>query len=503
MRNTREILRQKWRLGRPHRAIGASVGVSVGAVSMALKRAERAALSWEDVEGLDDAELEGRLYPTVVATAERVEPDCTWIHRERHRPGVTLELLHHEYLQSAPNGLRYTAFCDRYRTWLGRRGMVMRQAHVAGDKMFVDYSGKKARVVDAATGEVHDVELFVATLGASNLTYAEATYTQRGPDWIASHVRAFEYFGGVTAALVPDQLKSGVTRACRYEPEVQRTYEELGQHYGTTVLPARPLHPKDKAKVEVAVQIAQRWLLARIRDEVFHSLGALNARLRELLVDLNARTMRRYGTSRRALFEAIERVALRPLPTTRFEYTDWRKARVNIDYHVAVEGHLYSVPYRLVHEEVEARLTTELVEILHRRARVASHRRSSVRGGFTTQTEHMPSAHRAHAEWTPSRILSWAGSVGIGTRALCEAILGDRPHPEQGFRSCLGILRLGKRYGDLRLEAACVRALAVRARSYRHVESMLKNGLDRVVDSDAPTTLLLTHENVRGPRYYQ
>jgi transposase len=503
MRNTREILRQKWRLARAHRAIGASVGVSVGAVSMALKRAERAALSWEDVERLDDAELEGRLYPSVVATAERVEPDCTWIHRERHRPGVTLELLHHEYLQSAPNGLRYTAFCDRYRAWLGRRGMVMRQVHVAGDKMFVDYSGKKARVVDAATGEVHDVELFVATLGASNLTYAEATYTQRGPDWIASHVRAFEYFGGVTAALVPDQLKSGVTRACRYEPEVQRTYEELGQHYGTTVLPARPLHPKDKAKVEVAVQIAQRWLLARIRDEVFHSLGALNARLRELLVDLNARTMRRYGTSRRALFEAIERAALRPLPATRFEYSDWRKARVNIDYHVAVEGHLYSVPYRLVHEEVEARVTTELVEILHRRVRVASHRRSSVKGGFTTQAEHMPSAHRAHAEWTPSRILSWAGNVGIGTRALCEAILGDRPHPEQGFRSCLGILRLGKRYGDVRLEAACVRALAVRARSYRHVESMLKNGLDRVVDSDAPTTLSLTHENVRGSRYYQ
>jgi transposase len=298
MRNTREILRQKWLLKRTHRAICASVGVSVGAVSLALQRAADAQLTWEAVVGLDDAQLEARLYPSVVAAGSRPEPDCAWIHRERHRPGVTLDLLHHEYLEKHPGGLRYTTFCDRYREWLGRRGLVMRQVHVAGDKAFVDYSGKKPSIVDPHTGEVTEVELFVAVLGASNLTYAEATLTQRGPDWIASHVRAFEYFGGVPAALVPDQLKSGVTRACRYEPDVQRTYEELAQHYGTTVLPARPAHPRDKAKVEVGVQIAQRWLLARIRDEVFHSVGELNARLRELLVDLNGREMRRYGMSK-------------------------------------------------------------------------------------------------------------------------------------------------------------------------------------------------------------
>ncbi len=502
MRKTREILRQKWLLKRTHRAIVASVGVSVGAVSLALSRAANAQLTWEAVQALDDAELEARLYPSVVAAAGRAEPDCTWIHRERHRAGVTMELLHHEYLERHPDGLRYTSFCDRYREWLGRRGLAMRQVHVAGDKAFVDYSGKKPSIVDAQTGEVTEVELFVAVLGASNLTYAEATLTQRCPDWIASHVRAFEYFGGVPAALVPDQLKAGVTRACRYEPEVQRTYEELAQHYGTTVLPARPAHPRDKAKVEVAVQIAQRWLLARIRDEVFHSVGALNARLRELLVDLNGREMRRYGKSRRALFEEIERAALRPLAAGRFEYAEWVKARVNIDYHVAVDGHLYSVPYRLVHEQVEARLTADVVEIMHGRTRVATHRRSSVKGGFTTLSEHMPSAHRAHAEWTPSRILTWAGKVGAATCELCDAILAERPHPEQGFRSCLGILRLGKRYGDARLEAACRRALHVRARSYRHVESILKNGLDRVAMNDEQTRLPLSHENVRGRDYY-
>jgi len=502
MRSSREILRQKWLLGRSHRAIGASVGVSVGAVSLTLTRASEAQLTWEAVQSLDDAQLEARLYPSVVGAAVRPEPDCAWIHRERHRPGVTLELLHHEYVERHPDGLRYTAFCDRYRDWLGRRGLVMRQVHIAGDKAFVDYSGKKARIVDAKTGEVTDVEIFVATLGASNLTYAEATYSQRGPDWIASHERAFEYFGGVPSALVPDQLKSGVTRACRYEPDVQRTYEDMAQHYATTVVPARPMHPRDKAKVEVAVQIAQRWLLARIRNEVFHSLGALNARLRELLVDLNGRVMRRYSKSRRALFEEIERGALRPLPAARFEYAEWEKARVNIDYHVAVNGHLYSVPYRLVHEEVEARLTAEVVEILHGQVRVAAHRRSRAKGGFTTLTEHMPSAHRAHAEWTPSRILAWAGKVGVSTRELCDAILADRPHPEQGFRSCLGILRLGKRYGDVRLEAACDRALGVRARSYRHVESILKNGLDRIATAGEQTSLSLTHENVRGRDYY-
>ena len=304
------------------------------------------------------------------------------------------------------------------------------------------------KLADGSPNPKHD-----AALGASNLTYAEASYTQRSPDWIASHVRAFEYFGGVPAALVPDQLKSGVSHGCRYEPEAQRTYEELARHYGTTVLPARPLHPRDKAKVEVAVQIAQRWLLARIRDEVFHSIGALNARLRELLGDLNGRVMRRYGKSRRALFEEIERAALRPLPASRFEYADWQKARVNIDYHVQVDGHLYSVPFRLVHEEVEARLTADVVEILHGRVRVASHRRSSVRGGFTTITEHMPSAHRAHAEWTPSRILTWAGKVGEGTRELCDA---SRTFPRASSASssasafrCSGIKYLDRPCGRL------------------------------------------------------
>jgi transposase len=503
MRQTREILRQKMLLSRSHRAIAKSVGVSAGVVSSALERARAAGLEWNDVDALSEPELEARLYPAIVAANQRAEPDCNWIHRERHRPGVTLELLHLEYLERHPKGLKYTAFCDRYRKWLRRRGLVMRQVHVAGDKLFVDYSGKKPHIIDPATGEVIAVELIVAVLGASNYTYAEATATQRAPDWIGSHVRALEYFGGVPAAVVCDQLKSGVARACRYEPEAQRTYEELAEHYGTTVLPARPKHPRDKAAVEVGVQVVQRWILARIRNEVFHSLGALNARIRELLVDLNNRVMRRYGKSRRELFEQLERDKLRPLPPQRFEYAEWSTPRANIDYHVVIDGHYYSVPYALRHEALEARATQTTIEIYHQRGRVCAHRRSYIKGGYTTVAEHMPSAHRAHAEWTPTRILSWAEKLGPCTRQLAAEILQERPHPEQGFRSCLGILRLAKRYGDDRVEAACRRALRVRARSYRHIESILKRGLDRTEPIELETTPLpLQHENVRGRGYY-
>lgn len=503
MRRTKEILRQKWQLKRAHRAIAASVGVGVGTVSEVASRAQKAGLSWAQVEPLEEQELERRLYGETTTTTDKAEPDCTWIHRERHRPGVTLELLHHEYLERHPGGLRYTAFCDRYRQWLGRRGLVMRQVHLAGDKLFVDYSGKKPQIVDPKTGEVKEVELFVAVLGASSYTYAEATATQQIADWTASHVRAFNYFGGVSSALVSDQLKSGVVKACRYEPEGQRTYEDLAMHYGTTLLPARPRSPRDKALVEVGVQVVQRWVLGRIRDEVFHCLAELNRRIRELLVDLNNRPMKRYGKSRRELFETMERSALLPLPASSFEFAEWSKARVNIDYHVVVDHHFYSVPYILVHETVEARRTAETVEVYHCQKRIASHRRSSVQGGFTTDPAHMPSSHRAHAEWTPSRILSWAEKVGGSTRALCDAILTTRPHPEQGFRSCLGILRLSRRYGDERLEAACARALAVNARSYRHVESILKNGLDRArpTESEEPQGRV-EHENIRGAEYY-
>jgi transposase len=416
--------------------------------------------------------------------------------------------LHLEYLEQHPGGYLYTQFCEYYRRWLKRRRLSMRQIHRAGEKLFIDYAGQQPQIVDRATGEVKKVELFVAVLGASSFTYAEATATQRVPDFLASHVRTFEFIGGVAAALVPDQLKSAITRACRYEPGAQRAYEELAQHYGTAILPARPAKPRDKAKVEVAVQVAERWILARLRNEIFFSLAALNLRIRELLAVINARTMRAYGASRQELFERLDRPALKPLPVERFEHAEWKAARVNLDYHVELDHHYYSVPHALVHERVELRFTAATVEAYWKSQRVASHARSAERGRHTTIAEHMPKAHQKHLTWTPSRLIHWAASLGPETATLVEAILADRPHPEQGYRSCLGILRLAKRYGPERLEAACARAVAVRARSYRHVDSILKRGLDRlplpVREADRePVARAAAHENVRGADYYR
>jgi transposase len=510
MHKTREILRQKWVLERSHREVARSLGVSFGAVATVMSRAKHAGLArFEETEQLSDPELEKRLYgarPEPQAARERRLPDFGYLHAERRRPGVTLQLLHLEYLEQHPDGYRYSQFCDRYRNWLRRQRVTMRQVHRGGEKMFTDYAGKKPHIVDGRTGEVSDVELFVAVLGASSYTFAEATLTQRSADFIASHIRALEYFGGVPSLLVPDQLKSAVTIPCRYEPGIQRTYEEFSRHYGTAILPARPARPRDKAKVEAAVLVVERWILARLRNETFFSLEALNERISELLEDLNDRPMRAYGKSRRELFERLDRPALKTLPAARFVYGEWKLAKVNIDYHVDIDHHYYSAPFGLVHEHVDVRSTAATVEVYFRGSRVASHARSYRRGGFTTVAEHMPKSHQKHLQWTPSRLIHWASTLGPKTAELVEAILTERRHPEQGYRSCLGILRLERVYGKQRLEAACTRAVAVRARSYRHVDSILKNGLDRVPlpDVSAPAEPQLPlHENIRGGTYYQ
>jgi len=503
MRSIREVLRQKWELKNSHREVSRSLKVSLGAISGVLARAVKLGLDWAAVQALSDDELELRLYGAKAASAQRPLPDPVYIHSERKRNGVTLELLHLEYLEKNPGGYQYTQFCEHYREWAKKHRLSMRQVHRAGEKLFVDFSGKRPHIVDPKTGELIDVELFVAVLGASNYTFAEATATQRGPDWIAAHTHALQYLGGVPSALVPDQLKSGVIKACRYEPGLNRTYEELATHNGTVVLPARPASPRDKAKVEVGVQVAQRWLLARLRNQTFFSLSELNERLAELLEDLNGRKMRLYGASRRELFEKLDQPVLKPLPAEPFVYADWKKVTVNIDYHVEVDFHFYSAPHELVREQLEARFTATTVELLRNGERITSHVRSYNRGRHTTKSEHMPKAHQKHLEWTPTRITHWAGTIGVNTAELVKSILADRPHPEMGYRSCLGILRLAKQYGNERLEAAAARAVAARARSYRHVESILKKGLDRVpVEAEQQVSLPLDHENVRGGHYY-
>jgi transposase len=507
MRKIREILRLKWVLGRSHREIARATGVGVGTVSEVAWRARTAGIDgWAAVEATDEPTLEARLYPSVVTTPGRTLPDPVYLAKELRRPGVTLRLLHAEYMEQSPGGYGYTQFCEAFRAWQKRRKLTMRQLNRAGDKAFIDYSGKKPSVVDPGTGERVEVELFVAVLGASSYTYAEATRTQRVADFVSSHVRALAFFGGVPAALVPDQLRSAVGRPCRYDPEAQRTYDELAGHYNTTILPARPAKPRDKALVEVGVQIAQRWILARLRNHIFFSLEELNDAIADLLVELNDRMMRRWRESRRQLFERLERPALRPLPDERFDFGEWKiDCGVNLDYHVDVGGHYYSVHYGLVHERVDVRIGAATVEIFHRSRRVAAHLRSYQKGGFTTLPEHMPALHRKHAEWTPERVAQWAGTVGPMTRALVETIMAERRHPEHGYRSWLGLMRLGERYGNDRLEAACQRALVAGARSYKNVKSILERGLDRAplpntTDGDAAPPV--AHDNIRGPDYY-
>jgi transposase len=505
MRQTKEILRQKLQLGRSHREVAQSLGVGVGTITSTLARAEQVGLrKWAEVELLTEQALEERLYPSrPPAIRERRAPEWADIHTERKRPGVTLALLHAEYLENCPEGYRYSQFCELYGHWRKRQRLSMRQVHRAGEKTFVDFAGDHPHLVDRKTGAHIDVELFVGVLGASSYTYAEATMTQQSEEFIAAHTRMLEYFGGASAVMVSDQLRSGVSRPCRYEPKVHRTYQEWAEHYGTVVIPARPRKPKDKAKVEAAVLVTERWILARLRNETFFTLAALNARIGELLEDLNTRTMRAYGASRRDLFERLDRPLLKALPAERFAFGEWLTATVSIDYHLAVDHHYYSVPFQFVGQKVDVRLAANTVEIYLRGQRLASYVRSYERGRHTTTPSHMPKAHQAHLEWTPTRFIHWAETIGPQTGALIRVILSDRPHPEQGYRSCLGILRLSKRYSSERLEAACARALTVGARSYRNVDSILKKGLDRVPLRTSPPPQPTIHENIRGADYYR
>jgi transposase len=505
MHRLREILRQKWQ-GRSHRQIAGALHISASTVAAVASDAKALSLDEALVEGLSDAELEARMYPQQESGVTRPEPDCAALHLEMRRPGVTLALLHHEFQVEHPDGIHYTAFCNRYRTWKKLHSPVMRQVHVAGDKLFVDYAGMKPKLVCVETGQVTEVELFVAVLGASNYTYVEATRTQQVPDFVSSVARTLSFLGGVPRAIVPDQLKSAVVLACRYDPGIQRTTADLGRHYDTAIVPARPKSPRDKAKVEVGVQIAERWILARIRNETFATLGALNLRLRELNAELNERVMARYKASRKELFVRLEKSELRPLPSAPFECAVWKKVMLGADYHVTFDSHAYSAPHALRHDAIDlwVRATTNTIEIISGNARVATHPRSHVIGGATTLTGHMPHAHRAHADWVPAKAREWAETVGPYTLAFCDAVLKQERHPSWGSRACLGLYRLAHQYGKERMEAACCRGLNAGAHGYRSISTILKHNLDSLSlpPSDVPAASGASHENVRGPEYY-
>lgn len=510
MRKILEVLRLRFESNLSFDRIAAATRISKGAVTNYLSRAKAAGTGWPLPAAIDEAALEALLFTRATPAVERrAAPDLAHVHQELKRKGVTLMLLWQEYAAAhAGQAYGYSQFCLRYHRFAASLKRSMRQMHRAGEKLFIDYAGQTVPIIDAATGEISRAQIFVAVLGASSYTYAEASLTQQLPDWIASHVRCFEFMGAVAALLVPDNLKAAIKQACRYEPECTSTYEDLARHYGTAILPARPYHPRDKAAAETSVLLVERWILARLRNRQFFSLEELNGAIRELLIELNNRPFKKLDGCRRSTFEAIDRPAMRALPQTRYEFAQWKKAIVNIDYHVQCDERYYSVPHSLVKRTVELRVTASIVECFLKGKCVASHRRAAQRGAYVTVAEHMPEAHRKHMQWTPGRLLTWGLSIGPATRDVVKWQLEHRPHPEQGYRACLGLLNLAKHYGQARLEAACARALAIGSPKRKSIKSILEAKLDQHPDlfpatEPTPCTSAPQHSNVRGADYFR
>lgn len=503
MRKIKEVLRMKWSCGISERRIATSCHISRSTVADCIGRAVAAGLSWPLPDNMDDTRLDALLYPPPApSSTKRPMPDWSQVHQEMKRKGVTLFLLWQEYKVQFPEGFQHSRYSELYRIWRGKLTVSMRQTHLAGEKLFVDYAGPTVPIVDQTTGEIHPAQVFVAVMGASNYTFAEATMTQGLADWTGSHVRAFEFMGGVPEVVVPDNLKSGVTKPCRYDPEINPSYAELARHYGVAVIPARVRKPKDKAKAEGGVLVVERWIMAALRNRTFFSLSEANAAIKELLTKLNERPFKKLPGCRRSQFDELDKPALKPLPNTAYEHAQWKKVRVNIDYHVEIEGHYYSVPYQLLKYQLDSRITRSTVECFHKAKRVAVHVRSDGYGQSTIP-EHMPNAHRDYAEWTPERFIRWARSIGEQTAIATNLIMSKKRHPQQGFRACMGLMSMGKKYGNDRLESACNRAIATNCVSYKSIQSILKTGLDQQELPEMPTPQHVPdHDNIRGPGYF-
>jgi len=508
MHQLKEILRLRYQNHLSVRQVARSCGLPASTVGDYLKRAHAAQLSWPLPDELTEEQLIEQLITPVPAKpvpppASRALPEWPVVHQELRRPNMTLQLLWNEYQLAHPDGYSYSRYCELYQVWAAKIDPVLRQVHGAGEKLFVDWAGQTVLIHSASTGEVLlDAHVFIAVLGASNKTFAEAFPNEQVTSWVAAHCHAYSFFNGVTKATVPDNTKTAVVQPCRYEPVLHRTYQEMAEHYGTVILPARPRRPRDKAKVETGVQIVQRQILAALRDQRFFSLHELNEAIGPLLARLNAQPFQKLEGSRDSWFEAHERAHLLPLPATPFDLATWSRAQVNIDYHVAVQDHYYSVPYTLIHQSVDVRLAEQTVELFHHGVRVAAHPRSHQKGRPTTLEEHRPKSHQKYLQWTPGRMIDWGRTVGPHCAQIMTRILTDRPHPEQGFRSCLGIIRLAKEVGPVRMEAACLRALHFDTCSYRSVQSILQSNLDgQPLEQELPLPSP-THDNLRGSPYY-
>ena len=510
MRKISEILRQRYSLKRSYREISRSLNISNGAISDHIKRASAAGITtWKQIQGLTERELQDKLFPPETLQPKRSsrnKPDNAWIYREMSRKGVTLKLLWREYREHHPKGLGYTQFCMKYREYKRSINPSMRQSHKAGEKCFVDYAGMRMSWLDLRSNEIKQAEIFVGCLGASQYTFVEATPSQRIPDWIESHIHLFEFLGGVTEIIVPDNLKSGVTKAHRYDPDINANYQYWAEHYGIAIVPARANCPKDKAKVENAVGCIERQILAPLRDVTFTGIVEINQAIKPLLKQFNSQKLQKMDVSRLEMFKEIDKPALKSLPRNRYQYVTWEKAKVHMDYHCLFDKHYYSVPYKYINNKIEIRATTSTIECFYKGERIAIHQRSYKKNNFTTVSEHMPKAHKEYARWTPERIRNWAAKSGDCTKQFIEQLMASRSFPQQAFRACIGVIRLGEHFGNDRLELACAKALAVGATRYKQIEDILKNRVENiplVSDSSNDENLIQDHENIRGANYYK
>ena len=499
MRMIKEVLRLYYSCGLSHKKISTALGCSHGSVAEYIYRAQAAGLTWPLPDDLDDAQLDRRLFPPCTQKGKtRPQPDCIYIHNELKKKGVTLVQLWAEYREENPDGYGLTQFCDIYGLFAKNISISMRQVHRAGEKAFSDFAGKTLPIVNPHTGEVDKAHLFVCTLGASSFTFAELFADESTESWCNGHAKAFQYFDGCPRIVVPDNPKPVVTKACPYEPDINPSFAQMAAHYDVAVIPARVRKPKDKAVVEAAVGVATRWMLAVLRNRTFFSLAEANQAVKELLEQLNDRPFKKLPGSRHSSFERIDKPALKPLPNVPFEYAHIKKASINVDYHVEYEGHFYSVPFQFRGEVVELRVTSKTIEVFRKGKRIASHARSFTSGRHTTLNEHRPKSHRQYGDWPPERIINWAKTIGPAAAQLAEVIMQRYQYPEQGFRTCFGILRLSKNFGEDRLEAACSRALAIRGFSYKSVKSILDSGLDQRPLPEKPHQLSIVHPNIRG-----
>jgi transposase len=509
MRKIREVLRLKLECGLSERQIAKSCVLSRSTVSDYVSRAKVAGLLWPPPMELDDEQLEGKLFPVVAVEKRQLfdEPDWIQVHNELKRKGVTLLLLWQEYKTTTALGYSYSQFCHLHRSFVDALDISMRQTHKAGEKLFVDFAGHTIPIVDAKTGEIHSVEIFVAVMGASNYSFVRALKSQSLPDWIDAHRLTFEFLKGVPEIVVPDNLKSGVTQAHHYDPAINLSYQEMANYYQVAIVPTRVRKPKDKSKVEVGVQGIERWILAPLRNHTFFSVAELNFAILPLLEAYNTKSFQQLQGSRQSQFDTLDKPVLRPLPAEPYRYAQWKKARAGIDYHIVVDTHCYSVPHRFRRHELDVRLTHKTLECFYKGKLIAAHVRSHLANRHTTIIEHMPRAHQEYAEWTPERLINWAKKTGIATAQLIECVIASRPQPQQAYRACQGILRLGKTHGDARLEKACERALKIGATTYKSIESILKNRLEEqlltpVLNTQPLSTEISHHDNLRGAVYY-